>query len=182
MIKVDHILGPKGFVQNIFGVQFMSASNIKLISSVLIRQLSIRYPIIAQNYAKFENRKQYIPFYSLNKICMAGCNAILRYSSFSATSLKGRASQGYRRVKRRGGGYVEVESSVFFSDPTQTFMLPEPTKHSTNINTHKLPTYIQPSICSNGRSSKTYKCCVKAMERVTQSLKLSAFPMTFLRQ
>ena len=70
MIKVDHILGPKGFVQNIFGVQFMSASNIKLISSVLIRQLSIRYPIIAQNYAKFENRKQYIPFYSLDKICI----------------------------------------------------------------------------------------------------------------
>ena len=55
MIKVDHILGPKGFVQNIFRAQFMSASNIKLISSVLIRQLSIRYPIIAQNYAKFEN-------------------------------------------------------------------------------------------------------------------------------
>ena len=155
MIIVDHILGPTRFVQNIFRAQFMSASYIKLISSVLIRQLSIRYPIIAQNYAKFENRKQYIPFYSLDKICIAGCNAILCYSSYSATSLKGRASHGYRRVKRRGGGEVEVESSVFFSDPTQTFMLPEPTKHSTSIIIHKLPTYIQPSMCSNGRSSKT---------------------------
>ena len=160
MIKVDHILGPKGFVQNIFRAQFMSASNIKLISSVLILQFSIRYPIIAQNYANFENRKQYIPFYSLDKICIAGCNAILCYSSYSATSLKGRASHGYRRVKRRGGGEVEVESSLFFSDPTQTFMLPEPTKHSTNIMTPCQLTCPPPGLSKTMRSSKTKISCV----------------------
>ena len=106
--------------------------------------------------------------------------AVLCYSSFSATSLKGQASHGYRRVERRGGGEVEVESSVFFSDPTQTFMLPEPTKHSTNIITHELPTYNQ--ACAVPGEAVNHKCCVKVMERVTQSLKLSAFPMTFLRQ
>ena len=102
MIKVDHILGPTRFVQNIFRAQFMSASNIKLISSVLIRQFSIRYPIIAQNYAKFENRQQYIPFYSLDKICIAGCNAFYANLRFQQLLWKGKHHMDI------GGSSVEV--------------------------------------------------------------------------